>query len=173
MYYNSAPSRFDLNSEIRRNMLRAQLVKEFTHVALPTKYSGIDMLIYTLPLHTNSIIHAVPIQLATMGCHALLRDFATWRTTGLLVILLEDPREPKHPRTFALTAEELALVQMVGLIDATAEGKQDGGEQASALRQALEPYAMVSGGWHSKISRWVFAKHRSNAPSSAKKSALS
>lgn len=64
---------------------------------------------------------------------AFVRDFAAWRTCGLLVVLLGDAREPQHDATFALTAEELTLVQMVGLIDATADGRHDDGAQASAL----------------------------------------
>jgi hypothetical protein len=87
-----------------------------------------------------------------MAYDTFLRNFARLRTAGLLVLLLEDAGE--HVNTFALAAPELTLVQMVGLIDAK-DHPRDDRSQDSALRRVLEPYAMTSGGWRSKISRWI------------------
>jgi len=139
------------------------MTQEGVQIAIPAKYSGIDMLAYTLPGTANSIIQAIPIQLATMSYGTFLRDFANWRTRGLLVVLLSDERVPQHVRTFALSAEELMLVQRVGLIDSKEDAKRDVVEQASVLRRALEPYCMVSGRWRTKISRWLVERQASNA----------
>jgi hypothetical protein len=142
-------------AELRRCMLRARLMDELTqegvHIALPTEPCGIDLIAYTPPTHEDSIIAAIPIQLVAMSFGTFLRDFAALRTRGLLVVLLEDAAEPQQVNIFALTAPELMLVQMIGLIDAS----------ASALRPALEPYVMVSGSWRSKISQWIMERQSS------------
>ncbi len=158
----SSPSRFDRTAEIGRRRLRSRLIMEMTRegvqIAIPATYSGIDILAYTLPVTANSIIQAVPIQLATMSYSSFLYDFANWRTNGLLVVLLAPEQEPKHVRTFALSSEELMLVQRVGLTDSKGDTKRDVVAPASALRRALEPYCMVSGGWSTKIGRWLVEK---------------
>jgi hypothetical protein len=150
----SCPSRLNIESEKRRGMLRAQLVNELAHegvhLALPATLCGIDLLAYTPP-RANAVVTAVPIQLVVMSHDAVWREFAALRTSGLLVIFLENTQEAQGVRTFALTAPELMLVQMVGLIDATATGQRTSRSKVSALRQALEPYAMVSGNWHAKL----------------------
>jgi hypothetical protein len=174
---SSGPSPWKSNSEIRRCMLRAQLIDELTregvHVALPAKLCGFDLLAYTPRLHTNSLIAAAPIQLAAMSYDTFLRDFAALRANGLLAVLLEDHREPRHVRTFALAAPELMLLQMVGLIDASGDSRRESHSKVSALRQALEPYEMVPGSWHSKISRWILERQSRDATFRPNQSALS
>jgi hypothetical protein len=140
-------------------MLRAQLItameREDVQIAYPAKYSGIDLLAYLLPQGADSLIQAVPIQLATMSYGTFLRDFAAWRTSGLLVVILRDEREPESERTLALSAAELMLVQMEGLLDESAEPSLPARARTDALRRAFDPYCMGSGGWHAKISRWI------------------
>jgi hypothetical protein len=146
-------------------MLRAQLVHELAregvHLALPATACGVDLLAYPTP-RANAVVAAVPIQLVVMSHDASWREFAALRTSGLLVLLLDDAQETQGVRTFALTAPELVLVQMVGLIDATALSQPANRCKASALRQALEPYAMVSGNWRTKIGRWIQDGQSSN-----------
>jgi hypothetical protein len=45
--------------------------------------------------------------------------------------------------------------------------------QASVLRRVLEPYAMTSGGWRSKISRWIRERECSSTALEGHKRALS
>ena len=159
---HSTPSRFDRNTEIRRGMLRSQLIRELARedvqIATPSNYSGIDLLAYTLPVNADALIYAVPIQLAIMSYGAFLRDLAAWRTSGLLVVLLGDERESESVKTFALSAAELALVQMVGLIEEREHQPRQVSARAAALRQALAPYSMGSGGWRLRIGRWIDEK---------------
>lgn len=156
---NPSRSRFARNSEIHRALLCTQLVKSMTQdgvqIAFPAQYSGIDMLAYPPPSDAKALIHAVPIQLATMSYSNFQRDFAAWRTSGLLVVLLNNEHEPQQVSTFALSAEELTLVQMVGLIEKGNAVKREMAAGKSALRRALDPYCMVAGGWRAKISRWI------------------
>jgi hypothetical protein len=160
------PSRFDRNSDIRRGLLRTQLVKAMTQeglqVAFPANYAGIDMFAHQ-PSDAGALIHAVPIQLATMSYSTFLHGFASWRTSGLLVVLLGDEREPQKVKTFAFSAEELMLVQMVGLIDERDGAERDIGAQVSALRRALDPYCMVAGDWGAKINRWTATRQMPKA----------
>jgi hypothetical protein len=161
-------------AELRHCILRArlmdQLSREGVQVALPTSLSGIDLLAYTAPLNNNAPISTVPIKMMCMAYDTFLRDFARLRTAGLLVLLLEDAGE--HVNTFALAAPELTLVQMVGLIDAKDDPRDDC-SQASVLRRVLQPYAMTSGGWRSKISRWIRERQSSSAGFESHKRALS
>jgi hypothetical protein len=64
---NSSPSRFDRNSEIRRGMLRTQLVKEMTQeavqIAFPAKCSGIDMRILNDFSHRPRLKSRIPVGL--------------------------------------------------------------------------------------------------------------
>ena len=161
----SSPPRLNIDSERRQGMLRAQLVNELAsegmHLAFPATPCGVDLLAYPPP-RANAMVTAVPIQLVVMSHDAFWCDFAALRTSGLLVMLLDDAQEARRVRTFALSAPELMLVQMVGLIEATATSQPANRSKASALRQALEPYAMVSGDWHTKIRRWIQDRQSSN-----------
>jgi hypothetical protein len=163
-----------LRAELRHCILRARLMDQLTRdgvqVALPATLSGVDLLAYTAPLNNNAPISTVPIKLMCMAYDTFLRDFGRLRTAGLLVLLLEDAGE--HVNTFALAAPELTLVQMVGLIDAK-DDPLDERSQASVLRRVLEPYAMTSGGWRSKISRWIREREFSSTVLEGPRRALS
>jgi hypothetical protein len=163
-----------LRAELRHCILRARLMDELSRegvqVALPASLSGIDLLAYTAPLNNNAPISTVPIKLMCMAYDTFLRNFARLRTAGLLVLLLEDAGE--HVNTFVLAAPELALVQVVGLIDAK-DDPLDDCSQASVLRRVLQPYAMIPGGWRSKISRWIRERECSSTVFEGPRRALS
>lgn len=162
------------SAELRHCILRArlmdQLTREGVQVALPATLSGVDLLAYTAPLNNNAPISTVPIKLMCMAYDTFLRDFARLRTAGLLVLLLEDAGE--HLNTFALAAPELTLVQMVGLIDTKDDPREDC-SRASVLRRVLEPYAMTSGRWRSKINRWIREREYSSTAFESPRRALS